>query len=193
MKLIFSTILFFLSSFQLFAQSDSSRFKLPRPVTFHFSTGVNVLQNEQLRSVYDTKTLYFWGFGLRLAPVQKSNNLFVALDYNHSSYSSASVIKTTDTDSLLSLGQLVTSVSIKLIEVKDLAVRARAGHIFAIITDKIQKQEGNPSGFKIGIGLERRVSRNQYFHVFLDYDMMKLDRKNYQDYDVVKLGIGIYL
>jgi hypothetical protein len=185
--------LLFLSTFHLHAQSDSSRYKLPRPVTFHFSTGVNVLQNEQLRSIYNTKTLYFWGFGLRLAPVQKSNNLFISLDYNSSSYSSASVIKTTNTDSLLNLGQLVTSVSVKLVEVKDLAVRARAGHIFAIITDKIQKQEGNSTGFKIGIGLERRVSRNQYFHVFLDYDMMKLDQKTYQDYDVVKLGIGVYL
>ena len=189
---------FFLSTIHLFAQSDSSRLKPTRALTFHVSNGVNILQNEQLRLIYRTKTLYFWNLGIRIAPVTTGNSLFVAIDYNVSSFSTDVGNQIPNTipppiDSVLSLNQLIFSLSFKMFQAEDVTLRARTGYFFSTIINKMQKQESNQGGLKIGLGLERRLSRHQSFEIFLDYDLMKLNGKGLRGYDVVKLGVGFYL
>jgi hypothetical protein len=193
MKLTFSIILLFLSTFHLFAQSDSSKIISARNVTFHISNGVNVLQNEKLRTLYDTKSLYFFGLGIRVSSVQTKSPLTLAMDYNFSSYTYSSEIRSTTVDSLLRMDQLVTSFSIQLFEVKDLAFKAQMGYIFTFLTDKMHNQAGNPNGATLGLAIEKKLSKNQAFQVFLNYDLMKLDGQTYRDYDVLKMGVGLYL
>jgi hypothetical protein len=197
-KNLLTVSVFLLTSFHLYAQSDSSRAKPVRAVTFHVSNGVNILQDENLRSIYRTKTLYFWGLGLRLAPVSTNNSVFVSIDYNYSSFSTDVNDKppfqiTPLIDSVLSIGQLVSSVSIKMLEAKEVTLRARAGVIFSFLTDTAQNKERNQAGLKIGFGSERRLSRSQYFEIFLDYDLTKLDGNGFRDYDTIKMGVGFYL
>lgn len=197
MKSIAIVIVLFLTAHQLHAQSDSSRSKPVRALTLHVSNGVNILQNEQLRSIYRTKTLYFWGVGVRVAPVTTGNSLFVAIDYNSSSFSTdvgnkpASSI--TPIDSTLHLQQLIFSLSIKMLEGKDVVLRARAGVMSSFLTNTVQRQESSQVGLKIGLGLERKLSRHQSFEIFVDYDLTKLNAEGLRGYDVVKMGFGFYL
>ncbi|QHT68987.1 hypothetical protein GXP67_21195 [Rhodocytophaga rosea] len=193
MKPFYIICVFFFVSLHLYAQSDSIKTKPGRALTFHLSTGINILQSEQLRTGYGTKALHFWGAGIRIG--QPGNDLvFFGVDYNASSYRISREINNRSIDSLLILNQLIPSLSLKLLEGKDFMLRARTGFIYCILTDQLHQMEDNSDkGFKIGLGLERKIGRNQWVHFDIDYDLMKPTGNDFRDYDVVKLGIGIYL
>jgi hypothetical protein len=192
MKAIFSICIFFLASAGLYAQQDSSKVKPPRALFFHVTNGINTLQSEQLRSRYGTKALYFWGAGIRVGNPNKDVAL-LALDYNQSTYKVRSEVSNQRMDSLLRIGQAILSLSFRMIEGKEFVVRTHSGFILGFFTDDMHGLENNQcQGFRIGLGLERKFFQSQYVHFDLDYDLMRPAREK-RDYNVVKLGIGIYL
>jgi hypothetical protein len=193
MKAIIFTCLFFLASAGLYAQQDSSKIKPPRTIFFHVTNGINLLQSEQLRARCGTKALYFWGAGVRVGNPDKDMAL-LALDYNQSSYKVRGEVNNQRVDSLLRMDQAALTVSFRMIEGKEFAVRAHTGFMLCFLTDDLHKLKNDEyQGFKIGLGLERKCFTSQYVHFYLDYDLMRPSGEKFRDYDVVKLGIGIYL
>ncbi len=193
MKVIFSICIFFLTTAGLYAQPDSVKAKPARLLTFHFSNGVNVLQSEPLRSRYGTKTLFYWGTGIRLGNPDKDIAL-VGFDYNRSSYTVHGEVNNRRVDSLLRVEEIIGSLAVRMVEGKEWALRARSGFIYCILTDKMEALENDHcQGFKIGLSLERKIFRIQNIHFDLDYDLIRPGRGTFRDYDAVKLGMGIYL
>lgn len=97
-------------------------------------------------------------------------------------------------DSLLRIEQIIGSLGVRMVEGKEWALRARSGFVYAMLTDKMQGLENDHcGGFKIGLSLERKLFRLQTIHFDLDYDLIRPGRGNFRDYDVVKLGMGVYL
>ncbi len=193
MKAILSVCLFFLASAGLYAQQDSSKVKSTRALTIHLSHGLNILQSDLLRSRYGTKALYFWGAGIRVGNPDKDMALF-DLNYNQSSYKVRGEVNNRPVDSLLRIEQFIPSLSFRMIEGKEFAVRAHTGFILCFLTDGVHNRKSEQyKGFKLGLGLERKFFRSQYVHFNLDYDLMRPGGGKFRDYDVVKLGMGIYL
>jgi hypothetical protein len=193
MKRFSAICFFFLASLTLHAQQDSAKAKPVRALTLHFSNGINLLRSPQLQSAYGTKSMYYWGVGIRTGNPDKDLVLF-AIDYTRSSYTLSGEVNNRSVDSLLQLIQIIPRLSCKMIGGKELALRAHMGYIYTVVTDKVNRLDDyHCGGFKIGLSMERKVFRSQAVHFDLDYDRMKPGGNRFRDYDVVKLSVGFYL
>jgi hypothetical protein len=192
MKYIFLCSISLLMAFNCYGQNDSLQTNPYRWLRIHGTSGVNFIRSEALQENYNTKALFFWGLGVRVGYSQKSN-LFAQLDYNFSRYHSIEEGGPLKGDSLLRINQLVPSLSFELLRVSNSAIRSKVGYIAAFLKDDKNKPNALSSGFRIGIGIEKKIWRNQAIHLDLDYDLIKAQGDIYKDYDLWKLSMGMYL
>lgn len=192
MKHFLFFICILLLSASSYGQNDSVRTLPNRWMHLHLANGVNFIRNEALKNSYANNALYFWGVGVRMGNPQKPKIFFDA-DYNFSNYQLSTEVNKVRQDSVLKINQLILSLSVELVRWNTCSVRTKAGYIVAFLKDDVTKLDKVLPGFKVGLSIENKIFQSQAVHFDLDYDLMKAKGNSFQDYDVWKLSVGVYL
>lgn len=192
MKNIVFLFFAFLLSLNSFGQKDSLEGPPPRWVSLHFTSGVNFIQNEALQKSYGTSGVFYWGLGFRV--INPGNHSFAfESDYYFSNFQHSSFLNNVKRDSLIRLDQLVAGVSFQLLKFRNSSVRTKVGFIFGFLQDEINELDKTSSGFRLGLSLESKIFEDHAIHFDFNYDLMKVQNRDFQDYDLLKVSVGLYL
>lgn len=133
----FFTFLFcaFLLIVKSYGQNDSLENTSRRWIALHVANGVNIIQNEALQKSFETKGIFYWGFGFRIWDPENPTIAFDA-DYNFSSFRQSKTFNNVQRENLLRLNQLIPGISLQLFELQNSSVRTKAGYILAFLGTK---------------------------------------------------------
>jgi opacity protein-like surface antigen len=176
----------------LFSQNDSihkSGFWI-RP---YFENGISFINNNNLKNSYETNSLYFLGFGLRLGNPNK-NLILPYLQYGSSSVSYQYQYNgNVNATNKLKIQEFLVGIDLSLFRYNSNMLTAKLGYCYAPIIDDANNNSYKANGLQIGAGYEVKILRKFRIFINYSYDLIKLNHSIFRDYDIHKLTFGIVL
>ncbi|HPW67621.1 MAG TPA: hypothetical protein PLS84_11160 [Salinivirgaceae bacterium] len=193
MRKITLTLLIGLLYLSLYSQDTVTKpLFLVRP---YFENGVDFIRSDELKQKYETKSKYFWGFGVQIG----NPKTYKIRPYGQVLFSKIEVQDTVAfpdivvTDNELKTTQFVCGLIVPLKHVNDIYYRARFGGSYSIIKESFYNIDTYSYGIIIGLGVEKNIFRNLRIYFDISYNFQKIPRSELKDFDMLKLSMGFVI
>ena len=158
-----------------------------------FENGISYFQNNELKNKYETKSIYYYGFGFQIGHI-KTHKIIPYTLLSFSKYSIDKVLyQNTTPDSIFSMKNIVVGLILPIYSFDETYLRIKLGYSLSFIKDSFNALNDNPWGLQLGIGIERKFIRNTRIFADLTYIYQKAHNAKFKDFDVSRLSFGLVL
>jgi len=181
-------------SFNLFSFLKRDSLHSPRLLLRpYFENGISYFQNNELKNKYETKSIYYYGFGFQIGHI-KTHKIIPYSLLSFSKYSTDKVLyQNTKPDSIFTMKNIVVGLIMQIYSFDETFFKIKLGYSLSFIKESFNSINDNPWGLQLGIGIERKFIGNTRLYTDLTYIYQKAHNGRFKDFDVTRLSFGIVL
>jgi len=179
-----------LLTYSVCAQDTISKPKmLLRPFV---ENGANFIRNDNLKRVYNTQSMYFFGAGLRFGHPDFQNYIPYA-QYTYSSFERISPDSLVVENHKLKIQQISVGLDFPVYKFNNLQLRMQVGGDIGMIQESFYTIDDYSVGFHAGIGFDKKLISHSRIYARFSYNYQKTIDTYIHDFDVMKLAIGVVI
>jgi hypothetical protein len=167
--------------------------KKPFLIRPYIENGINFIRNERLKDAYMSQSMYHIGFGLQFGSPYNQK----IVPYLQYAQSSMDIEREIETDVFRKFSMKNDQVSLGLIlhvkEVNGIYFRTKFAYSLSMIEETFNALDNDSHGIQLGVGVEKKVLKNQRIYMDLTYNYQKTDNDGFKDFDVTRLSFGFIL